>query len=361
VIKIDFLFSAFFFILKITMLTRHFYELDEVAYALLDCLRYKKTEEAVYWAREILLSHEDETLTMTVIKGWIMYMGASRIDWLDAWFLVDDSDVGGCQRLVLIVEFCRRTGGEKRLWLPFWIACRGLSPVADDDRVSSAISENDPICLYWWLGQQYEKKPSALVSALCAYVDSPELFDGIKKAMAQKLGLHLKTLLAVTAVQLLCLSEYPEEFSVSESAASLVAKLLGSWSTGLRSSRLFPIRSEQLPRGYKRILQLDALCESAVKVMSSGCKFWQLIGALIKDDDTLESVTSEYFPNDIPDEWSTIDRSLSHPVALDVYKVTMKPDYRIKLVWSCKRLPVIRRSWYADMKVLFKACSVPDR
>jgi hypothetical protein len=343
------------------MLTRHFYELETVAYALLDCLRYKKEEEAVFWAREIILSHEDETLSITVVKAWIMYMGAARVDWLDAWFLVDDSDVGGCQRLVLIVEFCRRTCNEKRLWLPFWIAVRGLSPVSDDDRVSIAIAENDPICLYWWLGQQYEKKPSTLVSKLCEFVDCPELFDGIKKGLALKLGLHLKTLLAVCAVQVLCLLEYPDRFVASESAGAFVAKLLGSWSTGLRSSRLFPIRSEQLPRGYKRVLQADTLCESAVKVMSSGCKFWQLIGALIKDDDTLESVTSEYFPNDIPDEWSIADRSLSHPVALDIYKVTMKPEYRIKLVWSCRYLPVIRRSWYPDMKLLFKACDAPDR
>jgi hypothetical protein len=125
---------------------------------------------------------------------------------------------------------------------------------------------------------------------------------------------------------------------------------------------LFQIKAEQLPRGYKRVLQADALCESAVKVMEMGCKFWLNVGALIQDDDTLESVVTEYFPDDIPDEWSTEDRAQSHPVALDVYKVHMKPEYRIKVVWGLKKhVPLFLKSWYPTIKLLFKTCGVPDR
>lgn len=347
------------------MLTRHFYELETVCYALLDSLRHKRTTEAVFWARELVLSYEDETLTKTMVQAWIMFMGSQRIDWLDAWFSVSSdagSDAGGCQRLVLVAEFSERTisvGQRLSCVLTFWIASRGLSPMASEDRVVQALGENDPISLYWWLGPSYDKKPSSLLSLVCSYVDSPELFDSLQKAISLKLSVHLRTLLSVCAVQLLCLESYPEPLQSTK--GPLVAELLSTWSTGKRQSRLFSIKPEMLPHGYKRILQADALCESAVKVMALGCKFWQNIGSLINDDSSLESVVDTYFPDDIPDEWSVTDRAKSHPVALDVYKVFIKPEYRIKLVWKLKRVPVFRRAWLPQTKLLFKACAVPDR
>lgn len=344
------------------MLTRHFYELEEVCYALQDCLRHKKSEEAVFWARELVLSYEDDSLTKTMIQAWIVYMGAERIDWLDAWFALDE-DKGGCQRLVLVAEFCDRSAvGALSLVKTFWIACRGLSPVANEERVAQALQENDAICLYWWLGPTYEKKPTALMATVAGFVDSPELFDSLNKAMACKLSVQLRMLLSVCAVQLLCLDSYPDALVVTK--GPLVAELLGrdDWSVGYRNSRLFQIKAEQLPRGYKRVLQADALCESAVKVMELGCKFWLNVGALIQDDDTLESVVGDYFPDDIPDEWSIADRAQSHPVALDVYKVHMKPEYRVKVVWGLKKhIPLFLKSWYPTIKLLFKACGVPDR
>lgn len=345
------------------MLTRHFYELESVCYALQDCLRHRRSEEAVFWAREILLSHEDTTLTKTMIQAWIMYMGVCRIDWLDAWFAVD-SDVGGCQRLVLVAEFCERGSSVKVLDLvkTFWIACRGLSPVANEMRVATALEENDPICLYWWLGPSYDKKPTALMAALGEFVDKPELFDSLNKAAACKLSVQLRILLSVCAVQLLCLDSYPDPFVITKSA--FVAELLArdDWIIGLKKSRLFSINNEYLPLGYKRVLQEDALCDSAVKIMEKGCMFWLNIRALVQDDSSLESIVDTYFPDDIPDEWSIAIRAQSHPVSVDVYKVHIKPEYRIKLVWGLTRnVPLFLKSWYPVIKLLFKACGVPDR
>lgn len=332
------------------MLTRHFYELEEVAYALIDCLRRGLNEEAVFWARELLLSEEEEALTITVVQAWIMFMGPKSVDWLDAWFTCSDVD----SKLTLIQTFSRRSTVG---WLTFWIAARGFSPMASDDRVSLALNDNDPVCLYWWLGQQYEKKPSTVLATLSTFVDSPEIFDSIKKAMSLKLGLHMKTLLSVCAVQILCLKNYPEANICSSSSVTY-----GSWTVGLRSSRLFTIRDEQLPRGYKRQTQAAALCLSPLPLLERSCAFWQRQRlAASTSDEMLESVVDTYFPNDIPDEWSVADRSKSHPVALDVYKVMLSPEYIIKLVWAPKVGPVIRRAWRQSLLQLFKACRVPNR
>jgi hypothetical protein len=330
------------------MLTRHFYELEEVAYALIDCLRKRRSEEAVFWAREMLLSEEEEMLTITVVQAWIMFMGPPGVDWLDAWF-----SSGSSNKLTLIQSFCQRSTAS-RGWLTFWIAARGFSPVPSDERVSSALTDNDPICLYWWLGQQYEKKPSTVLATLSTFVDSPEIFDSIKKAFTLKVGLHMKVLLSVCAVQILCLKSYPESCSCSDSSLT--------WSVGLRASRLFTIRDEQLPRGYKRVTQTEGLCMSPMELFKRGCTFWQhRFAEASTSDEMLDSIVNEYFPNDIPDEWSVADRSKSHPVSTDVYKVMMSPEYIIKLVWSPRFGPVIRKAWRPQILQLFKACRVPNR
>ena len=336
------------------MLTRHFYELEEVAYALIDCLRRRKSEEAVFWARELLLSEEEETLTIAVVQAWIMFMGPPGVDWLDAWTAAAAAAADSSQekQLTLIQSFCQRSTVSKG-WLTFWIASRGFSPEASDERISLALTENDPICLYWWLGHQYEKKPSLVLATLSTFVDSPEIFDSIKAAMTLKIGLHMKMLLSVCAVQILCLKSYPTAPVIAG------AVVTDAWTVGLRSSRLFTISDEQLPRGYKRITQADALCMSPRSLMERGCAFWRAFA--FTSDEMLESIVDTYFPNDIPDEWSVADRSKSHPVKLDVYKVSMSPDYIIKLIWAPKIAPVILRAWRPLFLQLFKACRAPNR
>lgn len=340
------------------MLTRHFYELEEVEYALIDCLRKRQVVEALFWARELILSEEADKLTITVVQAWIMFMGAASVDWLDAWFAATDSS----SQLSLIESFCQRAATHNKQWLTFWIAARGFSPTPSDERVALALDENDPICLYWWLGQQYEKKPSLVLGCLTTFVDSPEIFDSIKKAMALKMGLHMKTLLSVCAVQILCLKSYScaSALAMAGAVASASAEAVSSWTVGLRCSRLYTIREEQLPRGYKRVTQAEALCHSPFDLMKKGCSFWQRIAASVVSDESLESIVDTYFRDDSPDEWSIFDRSKSHPVKLDIYSVTMSPEYIIKLVWA-GRIPVIKRSWYLSMKLLFKACRLPDR
>lgn len=164
----------------------------------------------------------------------------------------------------------------------------------------------------------------------------------------------MKVLLSVCAVQILCLKSYPESLSYSESSLT--------WSVGLRASRLFTIRDEQLPRGYKRVTQTEGLCMSPMELFKRGCAFWQHRSAEAStSDEMLDSIVNEYFPNDIPDEWSVADRSKSHPVSTDVYKVMMSPEYIIKLVWSPRFGPVVRKAWRPQILQLFKACRVPNR
>jgi len=320
--------------------------------SLLDALRYKRAEEAIFWAREIILSEEENMLNKTMVQAWILYMGANRIDWLDAWFDLDSD------KLSLVNEFCKRTSNGKG-YLTFWIACRGLSPIASEERISMALAENDPICLYWWLGPLYYKKPKAILNTISDFVDSPHIFNSIQKAMSCVLSLELRMLLAVCAIQILCLPSLPEPFILTD--RDFVKKLIDTWTTGKRSSRVFSVKTEYLPHGYKRSLQKDVLCVSAINIIANGCVFWKSVGKCIKDDESLEQIVDEYFPDDIPDEWSEKEREKSHPISLNEYSIHIKHEYRFKLIWNPKRVPIIYNLWRPSLTRLFKACSVPDR
>lgn len=344
------------------MLTRHFYEVDEVCFALLDCLRYKKIEEAVFWTRELILSGEHDELEKTVIQGWIIYLGVLHVNWLDLWFVESADDLEGYKRLAMIVEFCKTDVDKKKKMpstaLTFWIAGRGFAPEASEERVSLALTENDPICLYWWMGSSYEKKPTALLETIKTYVDSVSIFDSISKAMALKVSLQMRILLSVCAVQILCLDIYPADHVIQDSTKTYLNSLDDKWYVGFRSSRLYAISNDVLPKGYKRVLQETALCCSPIELLENGCAFWKSIRNQIVDDDSLENIVEKYFPDDIPDEWSIEDRAYSHVLKLDAYKINIRPEYRMKKIWNATC--VIAMDWYPHIKSLFKACRVPD-
>ena len=327
------------------MLTRHLYELDEVCKALVTALRYRRTKEAVFWARELILSHEDAALEQTMIVAWLLLLGAPCIHWLDAWTGVK-SDLGGCQRLVLVAEMSRliAPGVLKAPLKCFYMAARGPAAVADAEAVTAAVSENDMFRLCWHLGPL---KPAELLDALCAFVDSPEIFNTLKLLVAGRgLAAPIKTLLSVSAIHVLCLNELPAELEPELSAE--VATWLAEWEPliGRRAGRIYSIEMPQVMEGD--------LLGSAVEVMGRGCAFWQSELALIIGDDSLEKVVDKQFPDDIPDEWSVTERSKSHSAVAMAAK-RGREDMNQKMAELFGLAPALRKSWLPRLRLFLKA------
>lgn len=337
------------------MLTRHFYETDEVCLCLQNALRRRRPKEAVFWASELLLSHEFTLLDKTMIQTWIVYLGAPCVHWLDSWMTVGE-DIGGCQRLVLVAEFSKLVEAQPKRKAPpplqcFVMAARGSS-VASPTAVSEAVMANDAFGVYWNLG---ELKPIDMISALRGYVDSPEIFDSLFIA-AKTVGRAVQTLLAATAVQVLCLDEYPPALTCSTEVD--VAGWLREWEStiGRRAGRRYEIDCEALP-GRARVTQKEGLLGSAIQLLERGCQFWQTTLAIIKDDMSLENVVDEHFPDDIPDEWSVVERSKSHPVEASVLKKRSGKMADVMVsVWGFS--PVIRKTWNSKLKQLFDSVGV---
>jgi len=300
-------------------------------------------KEAVFWARELILSKEDSMLDKTVVRAWLLFLGPLRIDWLDAWF-------NGLDRLSLIQEFCG--GGRRSCCKTFVIAGRGLG-TEDVDRVHQSVQENDPFSFYWCLGQAYEKRPSSVLDFVKGFVDDPSLFDSLDWAIKLFPGIPMKTLISVAAVQLLCLKSYPQPYNFTSNYEEHVLI------RGLKANRLYKITEEMLPSCIKRATQADALNKSHMDIMLSGCKFWREKAAAVVDDATLESTVDELFPDDSPDEWSLKDRSVSHPVTFKKYKLFIKTEYRASLLWGFR--PALRTEWAGRIDGFLKTCYAPER
>jgi hypothetical protein len=307
-----------------------------------------RSKEAVFWARELVLSEELEILDKTVVRAWVLFLGAPHINWLDAWFKSRD--------LGLIEEFSGlfKKGRTQICLKTFVMVSRGFSEVQDLDKVSLAVSENDAFRFYWW--SAFEKAPSALFEFVKTYVDDPSLFDSIEKALALFSVVSMKSLLTAVSVQLLCLKSYPdiyvmkEPYDLSEQLPVL---------TGLKANRVYKILESMLPCRHVRDTQWNALCKSQKEIIDgAGSNFWKNAGTSIVDDESLERVAEELFPEDCPDEWSIADRAISHPDKFTKYKIYIKPSYRCKKLWGFA--PVLRKTWSSRMELLFKACLAPE-
>jgi hypothetical protein len=330
------------------MLTRYLYDCDEVCYALIDALYKRRPKEAVFWARELVLSKELDILDRTVVRAWLMFLGASHINWLDAWF--SGRDLRLIEEFPSLIKKGRTALGLKT----FIMVARGFSLEQDLDKVSLALEENDPFSFYRW--SAFEKAPSALFEFVKERVDEPSLFDSIGKALDLFSVLSMKSLLTAAAVQLLCLRSYRDNYVISSESKGL--GLLEMYD-GLKQNRAYKIVGSMLPCRHKRNTQWEVLCKSHREIiMGAGSRFWSDVAARISDDDVFETVSEELFPEDCPDEWSIADRAVSHPDKFVKYKQHIRPTYRCKLLWGF--VPALRVEWFDALNTLFKACLAPE-
>jgi len=330
------------------MLTRHFYQLSEVASALHNSLREGLGRESVFWARELLLSEEEDLLHLTVLQAWACWLGAPAVSWLDGWLNVGP-DVGGCKRMTLVAEFTvlrLNTPRQVSSLQAFVMVARGFADDADPERVTAALESNDFFALYRYLGPEYAKSPSSLIEAVAGFVATPELFDGFRNAIKTLRGeIQLKHLMGAFAVQTLCLPEWPAELAMTQQTA--VATWLAEWEPqlGRREGRIYPIGVYCLPRNHKRG---SLVYGSAADLMKEGCRFWQ---SMLELDFSL--------PDGLPSSWSIEDQSVSHgPMAASGKRTIIKPAERMFTVWGF--YPALRKAWNVSLKKLFDGVGLPD-
>ncbi len=76
-----------------TILTRHFYVLDEVIAALQFCCKQRQIDQAIFWLLELIDSGETEAALTAMIEVYIIRYGVSRLQWFYHAYQVMVSDV----------------------------------------------------------------------------------------------------------------------------------------------------------------------------------------------------------------------------------------------------------------------------
>ena len=289
-------------------LTRHFYELDEVRSALRTCLRIQD-EAALFWLWELVVSREEDFAT-AILESEGFY-GLDTDDWVTRY------SNGGVHDLLTTCQqptkrtFARRDKAER------FVALLNPAEAATEVAVEAAAD--------FWLGLNDACKRKNVLAATW-YIKNTRLsqdavwmalalIDSTVKTRGGPLGAQVAT------VKRICLG------APSVEAAQ---KRWDTWDNliGRRGARQYAIPDGALtpettrgalPTKYTNIADI----REPMGLLAEGCRFWKMAiqaagismtgdAVCFPDDDVLENFYEQYFPDDIPDEWSAADQQKSH-------------------------------------------------
>lgn len=321
------------------MVSRHFYEIDEVFAALRWCMRQGRCKEALFWSVELLESELEERLREELYKNWLHLFGISC---LSALFLLQEEDSLGT------VYALTRLPKERRDRSTLALVLLGASDTEQPDRAS------------WFPSLDFlfeEKECSLLERAFLSsvYQGKSRLAFDLSRPLWQKnptrvfdllhtlqLKKHNNSTLAecltllelqsvepwltrACAIAAVCLDKKRLAASLQPLQPQLPSEILESlteWRglVGRRKRRIYSIPQECLYSLTKRgclsnkVSTLSNLYNISSETLD-GCPFWNRViedEVPWLDDDRKESFYEQYFPDDIPDEWSKQDQEKSH-------------------------------------------------
>lgn len=374
------------------MLTRHLYRYDEVRAALLWCIVSRRTTEGLFWAQELIDSGYHTELFQVLFEGWLWSVGISRLEWFrQFWILFEKPDVDEDELLLLVNSLLRLPCRDSTtIHLLFRGPCQSierLPPTPKTDAFLPLLSSiaTTPfqqtlvrcfrlgkVTSAWILAYQLlQEGEDAWWDFLARYElvsqGSPSVrqcFEHLRSVceslFPEDESIHIAC--QATAIAFLCLSPSRQTKSIyvlpETPIDSHSASCGKEWKSleGRRGRRVYAPPSECLSwitsRGSNpytkttikevRNLSIDVLREK-------GCPFWQ--DALDTtnpwlNDDAFEQFWDTYFPDDIPDEWSSEDQKKSHGSGIlrpkeepSIGKLVHKWFFRVPslLVWNASK------------------------
>jgi hypothetical protein len=339
-------------------MTRHLYELDEVVSALQTCIR-NNWPRAQFWIWELVRSDETTLAYDTLIDAWLRWGGSHDPTLLATPQPPADDTKAWCQ-LILRVENARRNAKT-------FTAERFLNATAELEEspaTSPRLQHEDPRAAPFLkvlkdteeLTQEEGRHLFAAFRAASSHCESMWLLQAIQPVLsADTIWVLIDCLLPLlpscirgtaspdpvrqllhqaTAIMFLCMT-------VENRAEALMTLSPDPWSherdwtrwdanLDRRAARHNEIPAAALHKGtvrgsipsrYTNITDI----RDPIPLLAEGCRWWRAAIASagitvdedagtieFPDDDTLESFYARYFPDDIPDEWSTRDQQKSH-------------------------------------------------
>jgi hypothetical protein len=325
------------------MLTRHLYRYDEVKQSLLYCIHVQRIEEAIFWTMELVDSFCAEEILPLCFQAWILGIGWKGFGFLSLFQSIlekDEIDENILYELVYSLAHEKERDGSV-----YGLLMKGVLVSSQIDRVVpmmleeqfknlsqeqqflvSAIKQKKILLAWTFLRNRWSEDTFTLLDSLC------EDYQKVAYTFLRSCSLFgEKFLWEQRALLLLCLCA--EKGSFKEKALKPLSPSLvqvkEEWAAleGRRKRRIHKILTEAILWGTERSLQPNMQTNMAElmdpRASLKGCPYWEEVAASMgswahirKVDDLKEAFYDMYFPDDIPDEWSSKDREKSHGYGL---------------------------------------------
>ena len=364
-------------------LTRHLYELDEVVSALQTCLR-KGWSRAHFWVWELLQSEEKVLLDKTMHDVWLRVGGG-----YDPTLLLETDSLTLMGRVSAAIKGAKSMNAERFLRMTATMEKRpNMTLTARSPEIASRRAAGAKIFVAATEEEGVEEAGNFWISldSACRQGCARDAFWLLQAAQHHFSADAIWTALRLTGrctttIELLRAqaSPHPVQQLLHQSAAILIlcthgpereamlmnqkpdmrfeTRTWASWVslTGRRAARQNAIPTEALHAGTTRGSMETKYTNigdvrDPVALLTEGCTFWRRVTAAagiiedaetgaveFPDDDVMEAFYQQYFPDDIPDEWSLADVVKSHGRGLGLIPVEEPPLMR--------EMPVSRREW----------------
>ena len=328
-----------------TMLSRHFYRVDELRAALLHSIARRRITEGLFWAQEYLDSELYDEFFQVLFEGWLWFVGVRRVEWLRQFWAVFNVPEVDPDEIVKMLELLLRAPNRDcslealLLLAPDMSSCERLPPTPKIDTwlKSNTFSEEQATVVRYvhtgkalsaWriLCTKEESEFWTVAKTLGFPHDLQEILDQLRALYYEDdADMHLAT--RAFAIAFLCLNDKQRKASCVPLVLPTVDHLADDrkrWisMTGRRKRREFGIPKECLSwitsRGlhtYKKHTLRELWGIGIQSLREKGCPYWQRRleeDNPFADDDALEAFYDLEFPDDIPEEWSRPDQNKSH-------------------------------------------------
>ena len=323
--------------------TRHFYSVDEVHAALQYSSHHQEHQQTLFWCKELLCSGFVSESISTLFEAWVWHRGPVHLDWLlDAWNTVGGDEVTEDAILLCAQQLSRCCKRDYSLWSILVLTLDDTIPDSVTPKSPAVFPSTDPVEQYF-IRALYQGKPR------CAWWISRKMDVERVWELLEWFTVHIHQKGAV----LVALQNYDkllgyrsEEYDVVMRCLAIISMCvtynvtstvkvwpldyttLEKWDRmeGRMERRIYSIPSACLygatQRGNLPWSQHNRGALDCVENGFAGCPFWEEavseyargVVAPIQwvSDDAMEAFYDEYFPDDIPDEWTLREKQKSH-------------------------------------------------
>jgi hypothetical protein len=338
-------------------LSRHFYSLDEVQSALYYTTSRNNPQETLFWCQELILSGCISEAISTLFDSWLWNKGPFYLQWfIHAWNKLASHELSEHDIILSTYQLVTSTQNDNSLWNI--LVLNTSSPNKIPDRITRKTPKNLPSddkkeiyfvrALFqrkaqsaWWCSHyiQSERVWELLewyAKVICpTYYDSYHICFEALQHYDQLLGYRsdeYDIIVRCLAILSLCLSEEKQKQTFAPLPSQLNTHYQQimeqqAYHVGRKQYRIYTIPSACLYgttlRGCSKWSQQNINQLYHVEKYMIGCPFWDEVlseYAIItekqevewKSDEQMEEFYNTYFPDDIPDEWTKLDKMKSH-------------------------------------------------